>query len=163
MDRLGVFHANQTSVSWSTSELRVRLALWKRFKPSSKIILLTVPIWIICVINVLCLSCFRVCSLLPCGHLLRKGWPLGSRLWCLIVFFALSRVVSWVRCVTWMYRFLILVAFLTSKSLSLCYSSKDIHVIKVYVRLAYWATQPYEIPIYYTVSVHQILMFTYFQ
>ena len=29
---------------------------------------------------VLCLSCFRVCSLLPCGHLLGKGWPLDSRL-----------------------------------------------------------------------------------
>ena len=24
--------------------------------------------FIICVIYVLCLSCFRVCSLLPCGH-----------------------------------------------------------------------------------------------
>ena len=25
-----------------------------------------------------CLSYCRVCSLLPCGHLLGKGWPLGS-------------------------------------------------------------------------------------
>ena len=33
---------------------------------------------IICVIYVLCFSCFRVCSLLPYGHLLGKGWPLGS-------------------------------------------------------------------------------------
>ena len=41
-----------------------------------KSLLLTVLLWIICVINVLCLSCFRVCSLLPCGHVLRKGWPL---------------------------------------------------------------------------------------
>ena len=36
------------------------------------------------------LSCFcyafvRVCLLMPCGHLLGKGWPLGSSLWCLIV------------------------------------------------------------------------------
>ena len=30
-------------------------------------------LWIICVIYVLCLPCFRVCSLLPCGHLLGKG------------------------------------------------------------------------------------------
>ena len=30
-------------VSWSTSELRVRLAPWNRFKPSSKIFLLIVP------------------------------------------------------------------------------------------------------------------------
>ena len=32
-------------MSWSTSELRVRLAPWNRFKPSSKIFLLTVPRW----------------------------------------------------------------------------------------------------------------------
>ena len=32
--------------------------------------------WIICVIYVLCLSCFRLCSLLPCGHLKGKGWSL---------------------------------------------------------------------------------------
>ena len=32
------------------------------------------------------LSCFRVCSLLPFGHLLGKGSPLGSSLWCLYVF-----------------------------------------------------------------------------
>ena len=40
----------------------------------------------ICVIYVLCLSCLCICSLLPCVHLLGKGWPLGSCLWCLIVF-----------------------------------------------------------------------------
>ena len=33
---------------------------------------------------VLCFSCFRVCTLLPCGHLLRKGWPLGSCWWYLL-------------------------------------------------------------------------------
>ena len=59
---------------------------------------------IICVIyNVLSLSCFCVCSLLPCGHLLEKGWPLGSCLWCFIRFLSLSHVVSWVRCGTWLY------------------------------------------------------------
>ena len=26
-----------------------------------------------------------VCLFVPCGHLLGKGWPLGSRLWCLTV------------------------------------------------------------------------------
>ena len=41
------------------------------------------------------LSCFsyafvRVCLLMPCGHLCGKGWPLGSRLWCLIVKLSLS-------------------------------------------------------------------------
>ena len=40
-------------------------------------------LWIICVIYVLCLSCFCICSLLPFGHLLGEGWPLGSCLWCL--------------------------------------------------------------------------------
>ena len=40
-------------------------------------------LWIICVIYVLYLSCFRVRSLLPCGHLKGKAWPLGSCLWCL--------------------------------------------------------------------------------
>ena len=27
----------------------------------------------------------HVCLFVPCGHLLAKGWPLGSSLWCLIV------------------------------------------------------------------------------
>ena len=31
-----------------------------------------------------------VCLLMPCGPLLGKGWPLGSRLWCLIVKVPLS-------------------------------------------------------------------------
>ena len=35
------------------------------------------------------LSC--VCyAFVPCGHLLGKGWPLGSGLWCLIVGLSLS-------------------------------------------------------------------------
>ena len=44
--------------------------------PPVKYFLLTVQggtillLWIIFVIYVLCLSCFRDCSLLPCGHLL---------------------------------------------------------------------------------------------
>ena len=32
----------------------------------------------------------HVCLLMPCGHLLGKGWPLGSHLWCLIVTLSLS-------------------------------------------------------------------------
>ena len=35
-------------------------------------------LWILYVIYVSCLSCFLVYSLQPCGHLLEKGWPLGS-------------------------------------------------------------------------------------
>ena len=35
--------------------------------------------------SVLCLLCFvRVCLYVLRGHLLGKGWPLGSRLWCLL-------------------------------------------------------------------------------
>ena len=41
------------------------------------------------------LSCFcyafvHICLLMPCGDLLGKGWPLGSRLLCLIVKLSLS-------------------------------------------------------------------------
>ena len=82
----------------------------KYFTDRSKAVLL---LWIICFIYVLCLSSLCVCSLLPYGHLLGKGWPLCSRLWCLIVFLSLSHVVSWVRCGTWLNRFLIFAAFYT--------------------------------------------------
>ena len=40
------------------------------FTDRSKAVLL---LWIICVIYGLCVSCFRICSLLPCGHLKRMG------------------------------------------------------------------------------------------
>ena len=32
----------------------------------------------------------RVCLYVLCGHLLGKGWPLGSRLWCPTVSLSLS-------------------------------------------------------------------------
>ena len=41
--------------------------------------------------SVLCLLC--LCArlfIVPCGTLLGKGWPLDSRLWCLIVSLSLS-------------------------------------------------------------------------
>ena len=57
---------------WTKGEVS---APWKRFKPSSQIFLLTVPWPYFRVIYVLCLSCFLVCSLMPCGHLKAKGWP----------------------------------------------------------------------------------------
>ena len=67
-------------------------SIWAlKFKPSSKIFLLTFQRWcFFCGSFMLFLSCFcyvfvRICLLMPCGHLLGKGWPLGSRLWCLIV------------------------------------------------------------------------------
>ena len=88
-------YLNETSwlyiyVSWSTSELRVRLAPLNRFKPSSKIFYWpfqggTSFVDLLCFCSVLCLLCFvRVCLYVLRGHLLGKGWPLGSRLWCLL-------------------------------------------------------------------------------
>ena len=48
-------------------------------------------LWIIYVISVLfCYAFMRVCLLMRCGHLLGKDWPLGSRLWCLIVKLSVS-------------------------------------------------------------------------
>ena len=77
-------------MSWSTSELRVWLAPLNRFKPSSKIFYWpfqggTSFVDLLCFCSVLCLLCFvRVCLYVLRGHLLGKGWPLGSRLWCLL-------------------------------------------------------------------------------
>ena len=77
-------------MSWSTSELRVRLAPLNRFKPSSKMFYWpfqggTSFVDLLCFCSVLCLLCnVRVCLYVLCGHLLGKGWPLGSRLWCLL-------------------------------------------------------------------------------
>ena len=73
-----------------TRGLRVRLAPLNRFKPSSKIFYWpfqggTSFVDLLCFCSVLCLLCFvRVCLYVLCGHLLGKGWPLGSRLWCLL-------------------------------------------------------------------------------
>ena len=77
-------------MSWSTSELRVRLAPLNRFKPSSEIFYWpfqggTSFVDLLCFCSVLCLLCFvHVYLYVLCGHLLGKGWPLGSRLWCLL-------------------------------------------------------------------------------
>ena len=84
IDKLGVFHANQTYMSWSICELRVRLVQWYQFKPSSKIFYWPFQGVTSFVDHFLGFSCFRVCSLLPCGLLLGKGWPLGSCWRCLL-------------------------------------------------------------------------------
>ena len=71
---------------------------------------------LLCFCSVLCLLCFvHVCLYVLCGHLLGKGWPLGSRLWCLlwVCHFPIGILVSWVRCGTWLYRFLIFAPLLT--------------------------------------------------
>ena len=98
--------------SWFASELRVKLAPWNRFKPSSKIFYWPLKTVLLLCFSVLCLLCLcffclflllryipsqqlwslrdgyafvRACLYVPCGHLLGKGWPLGPRLWCLTV------------------------------------------------------------------------------
>ena len=73
----------------------------KRFKPSSKIFLLTVPrSCFFCgsfmfFLSWFCYAFVHVCLLMLCGYLLGKGWPLGSRLWCLIVKLSLSHWCPW--------------------------------------------------------------------
>ena len=41
-------------------------------------------------LSCVCYDFMRDCLYVPCGHLLRKGRPLGSRLWCLTVSLSLS-------------------------------------------------------------------------
>ena len=41
-------------------------------------------------LSCVCYASVRVCLFVPCGHLLVKDWPLGSRLWCLAVNLSLS-------------------------------------------------------------------------
>ena len=84
-------------VSWSTSELRVRLERCetglsppvKYFTDCAKVVL---HLWIIYVfvLSYVCYVFVRVCLYVHCGHLLGMGWPLGSRLWCLTVSLSLS-------------------------------------------------------------------------
>ena len=83
------------NVCRSTAEQRARLALWNWFKPSSKIFYWPFQGGTSFVDLYICLSCVcyalvRVSLFVLCGHPLGKGWPLGSRLWCLAVSVSLS-------------------------------------------------------------------------
>ena len=77
-------------MSWSRFELRVRLAPLNQFKPSSKYFtdrskaVLLLWIFYVFVLSCVCYVFVRVCLYVLCGHLLGEGWPLGSRLWCLL-------------------------------------------------------------------------------
>ena len=46
-------------------------------------------------LSCVCYAFVRVCLYVPCGHLLGKGWPLGSRLWCTTVSLSLSHWYPW--------------------------------------------------------------------
>ena len=55
------------------------------FSPITSLCIKCLPLKIIYVVSVLfCYAFMHVCLLMPCGHLVGKGWPLGSRLWCLL-------------------------------------------------------------------------------
>ena len=82
--------------SWSTSGFRVLLAPWNRLKPSSKIFYCPFQ-GSTSFVDLLCFYCLvfvmyfvRVCLFVPCGHLLGRDWPLGSRLWCITERLSLS-------------------------------------------------------------------------
>ena len=106
-------------VSWSTSELRVRLAPLNRLKPSSKIFYWpfqggTSFVDLSCFCSVLCLLCLCarlfICALgLPAG--------IGLTSWLSFVVSTMSMslfpLVSWIRCGTWLYRFLIFAPLFT--------------------------------------------------
>ena len=105
-------------MSWSTSELRVRLAPWNWFKPSSK----TYFYWpfqggtsfvdhlcFLCLVFLMLLRLFIAALWSPAG----KGLTSWLLLVMFIVFSLLSHEVSWVRCGTWLYCFLIFASFLT--------------------------------------------------
>ena len=85
-------HINRPNiyVLWSTSELRVRLAPLTRLKPSSKMFYWPfqsgtsfVDFFMVFFLLCVCYVFVRVCICVFCGHLLGKGWPFGSRFWCL--------------------------------------------------------------------------------
>ena len=164
-------------MSWSTSELRVRLAPLGRFRPSSGVFCWPFQggasfVDLLCFCSgVCCVLCASVCVcfVVACwGGGGGGGWPLGSRLWCLLwvccfpigvlgrvwclvvsipdlcnlIYFyciqsfslleswkkalkvpykgakkRLEGLVSWVRCGTWLYWFLIFAFFLTHMDL----------------------------------------------
>ena len=105
IDKLGVFHAIQISMCLWSLGLSPPV---KYFTDRSKVVLL---LWIFYafVLSCVCYVFVHVCLYVLCCQRLGKGWPLGSRLWCLTVSFSLS----WVRCGTWLYRSLIFAPLLT--------------------------------------------------
>ena len=69
-------------MSWSTSELRVRLVLWNRFKPPSKIFYRrfqgdTSFVDLLCFfLSCVCYAFVRVCLFVPCGHQWERAYLL---------------------------------------------------------------------------------------
>ena len=61
----------------------IKVRIIRSSQKKSKAVLL---LWIfyVFVLSCVCYVFVRVCLYVLCGHLLGKGWPLGSRLWCLL-------------------------------------------------------------------------------
>ena len=83
MDMLGMFHAERTSICLDPHLNKGRgkhceTSLSPPVKYSIECRKAVLLLWIIFVIYVSCISCFLVCSLQPCGHLLEWSWPFGS-------------------------------------------------------------------------------------
>ena len=126
-------------MSWFTSELRVRLAPLKRFKPSSKIFYWlfqgdTSFVDLLCFCSVLCLLCL-------CARLFLSAlWsPAGKGLTSWLSFvvsnceFVIFPLIFWLRCGTWLYRFLIFAPLLTLEwGITNSYSNE------VWWKSAYW-------------------------
>ena len=128
-------------MSWSTSELRVRLAPLNRFKPSSKIFYWpfqggTSFVDLLCFCSVSCLLCLCarlfICALWsPAGKGL-TSWLSFVVSNCEFVTFLL---VFWVRCGTWLYRFLIFAPLLTFFNLHKRWLSLQMgHPVNVQIR-----------------------------
>ena len=110
-------------MSWSTSELRLRLVPLNRLKPSSKIFYWpfqggTSFVDLLCFCSVLCLLCLCarlfICALWsPAGKGLTSWLSFVVSNWEFVTF----PLVSWVKCGTWLYRFLIFAPLLTFKCL----------------------------------------------
>ena len=138
-------------MSWSTSELRVRLAPLNWFKPSSKIFYWPFQggisfVDLLCFCSVLCLLCLCV-RLIICAL-----WsPAGKGLTCWLSFVVSNcesvpfPLVSWVRCGTWLYRFLIFALLLT-----LVYKELIIFIT------AYWKTSCWYLTLIFLLSADKL-------
>ena len=119
-------------VSWSASELRIRLAPWNRLKPSSKIFYWpfqgrTSFVDFLCFFSILCLLC--LCARLFICALWPSAWK-ELTFWLSFVVsnfeFVTFPLVPWVRCGTWLYWFLIFAPLLTLSEWASCMAIENV-------------------------------------
>ena len=104
-----IFMVWTSSASWDTSTVWILKYFYWLLQGGT---FLVDHLCYLCLVFVMLLRLFIAALWSPAG----KG--LTSCLWCLSVFLSLSHVVSWVRCGTWLYRFLIFATFLSLISIS---------------------------------------------